>query len=244
VTSASPRSKGGLAAPVTVSAALHALVVTAFVLTAPAPRPPSPPVYRVNLVAAPPGERAVGVVGPQPEPPTPTKAPTPPRPVTSAPDAAAAPARPRREPPRRTPAQATPTTEPATPPPRVEPQTPAPTAGGGPVGGRGADVATVRTEGIEFPYPGYLQNIVRQIALRFKPPRGGARRAEVMFLIHRDGTISNLNFRVASGSYAFDVEARGAVESAAEAGAFGPLPRGFPDDVLPVIFSFDPRLIR
>jgi outer membrane biosynthesis protein TonB len=65
-----------------------------------------------------------------------------------------------------------------------------------------------------------------------------------MFLIHRDGTISNLNFRVASGSYAFDVEARGAVESAAQAGAFGPLPRGFPDDVLPVIFSFDPRLIR
>jgi protein TonB len=105
-------------------------------------------------------------------------------------------------------------------------------------------VATVRTEGIEFPYPGYLQNIVRQIALRFKAPRGGARRAEVMFLIHRDGTISNLNFRVASGSYAFDVEARGAVESAAQAGAFGPLPRGFPDDVLPVIFSFDPRLIR
>jgi len=102
----------------------------------------------------------------------------------------------------------------------------------------------VRTEGIEFPYPGYLQNIVRQIALRFKPPRGTNRRAEVMFLIHRDGSVSNLNFRVASGSYAFDVEARGAVESAAEARAFGPLPRGFPDDVLPVIFSFDPRLIR
>jgi outer membrane biosynthesis protein TonB len=224
-----------------VSAALHAMVVTAFVLTAPAPRPPPPPVYRVNLVAAPPGERAIGVVRPQPQPPAETKAPTPPRPVTSAPDAA--PARPRREPPRRPPAQATPTPEPAKPAPRTE-QAPAPTAAGGPVGGRGADVATVRTEGIEFPYPGYLQNIVRQIALRFKPPRGGARRAEVMFLIHRDGTISNLNFRVASGSYAFDVEARGAVESAAQAGAFGPLPRGFPDDVLPVIFSFDPRLIR
>jgi periplasmic protein TonB len=243
VTVASPRSKSGLAAPVTVSAALHALMVTAFVLTAPAARPPSPPVYRVNLVAAPPGERAVGVVRPQPEPSTPSEAPPPPRPVTSTPDAAPAPARPRREPPR-TPAQATPTPEPAKPAPRVEPETPAPTAGGGPVGGRGADVASVRTEGIEFPYPGYLQNIVRQIALRFKPPRGGARRAEVMFLIHRDGTISNLNFRVASGSYAFDVEARGAVESAAQAGAFGPLPRGFPDDVLPVIFSFDPRLIR
>jgi protein TonB len=227
-----------------VSAALHALIATALVLTVPGQQPPSPPVYRVNLVAAPPGERAVGVVRPQPQPPAETKAPTPSRPVTSAPDAAPAPARPRREPPRRTPAQATPTPEPAKPAARTERDPPAPTAGGGPVGGRGADVATVRTEGIEFPYPGYLQNIVRQIALRFKPPRGGVRRAEVMFLIHRDGTISNLNFRVASGSYAFDVEARGAVESAAQAGAFGPLPRGFPDDVLPVIFSFDPRLIR
>jgi hypothetical protein len=65
-----------------------------------------------------------------------------------------------------------------------------------------------------------------------------------MFLIHRDGTISNLNFRVRSGLFAFDAEAQGAIESAAQAGAFGALPRGFPDDVLPVIFSFDPRLIR
>ena len=243
MTAAPPRSRSGLAAPVAVSAALHALVVTAFVLVAPTSPPPSPPVYRVNLVAAPPGERAIGVVRPQPQTPVETKAPTPSRPVTSAPDAAPAPARPRPERARRTPAQATPTPEPAKPAPRTAPEN-APAAGGGPVGGRGADVATVRTEGIEFPYPGYLQNIVRQIALRFKPPRGGARRAEVMFLIHRDGTISNLNFRVASGSYAFDVEARGAVEAAAQAGAFGPLPRGFPDDVLPVIFSFDPRLIR
>jgi hypothetical protein len=36
----------------------------------------------------------------------------------------------------------------------------------------------------------------------------------------------------------------GAVEAAARANAFGPLPQGFTDDVLPVIFSFDPRLIR
>jgi protein TonB len=228
-----------------VSAILHALVITAFVLIGPGPRPPSPPVYRVNLVAAPPGERAIGVVRPQPTPPPETKAPTPSRPVTSAPDPAAAPARPRREPPRRTPAQATPTPEPTKPAPRAQPEAAAPTAGGGPVGGRGADVATVRTEGIEFPYPGYLQNIVRQIALRFQHnPRWGTRRAEVMFLIHRDGSVSNLDFRVRSGLYAFDAEAQGAIESAAQAGVFGPLPRGFPDDVLPVIFSFDPRLIK
>jgi protein TonB len=240
VTAPPPRDGTGLAAPITISAALHAAVLAGLVVTAPGPPPPMPPVYRVNLVAAPPAERAIGVVRPPAASTPPPAAATPPRPVTSSPDAAPVPTKPRVQPPRRTPAQATPTPEP-TQPERTE--TKAPTAGGGPVGDKGADVATVRTEGIEFPYPGYLQNIVRQIALRFKPPRG-SRRAEVMFLIHRDGTISNLNFRVTSGSYAFDVEARGAVESAAEARAFGPLPRGFPDDVLPVIFSFDPRLIR
>jgi protein TonB len=243
VTQAPSRERSGLAAPVTVSALLHALVVAAFVIIGPAPQPASPPVYKVSLVAAPPGERAAGVVRPRPEPAPATKAPTPPRPVTSAPDAAPVPPKPRREPPPRTPAQATPTPEPAKPSARAEP-TPAPAAGGGPVGGRGADVATVRTEGIEFPYPGYLQNIVRQIAARFTPPRGTTARAEVAFLIHRDGSVSNFRFLISSRSYAFDVEARGAVEAAAEARAFGPLPRGFPDDVLPVIFSFDPRLIR
>ena len=45
-----------------------------------------------------------------------------------------------------------------------------------------------------------------------------------------------------SGVYSFDTEAMGAVEAAAR--SFGPLPSGFSDDVLPVIFSFDPRLIR
>jgi protein TonB len=120
----------------------------------------------------------------------------------------------------------------------------APRAGGGPEGGRGSDVANVRTEGIEFPFPGYLENVVRQIALRFVPPRGSSLRADVMFLIRRDGTVSNIRFVQSSGNYSFDVEARGAVEKAARERAFGPLPAGFSDDVLPVIFSFDPRLIR
>ena len=123
----------------------------------------------------------------------------------------------------------------------ARPETP-PRAGGGPTGGRGADVANVRTEGIEFPYPVYLQNVVRQIALQFKPDRGGALRAEVAFLIRRDGSISGLKLVTRSGSFSFDQDAMGAVEAASR--SFGPLPQGFTDDVLPVIFSFDPQLIR
>jgi protein TonB len=112
--------------------------------------------------------------------------------------------------------------------------------------GRGTDVVGVRTEGAEFPYPAYLENIVRQIALRFKVPRNSAARAEVMFVVRRDGSIvpNSLQFVSRSGNFAFDLEAQGAVEQAGAVKAFGPLPSGFADDVLPVVFSFDPRVLH
>jgi protein TonB len=139
------------------------------------------------------------------------------------------------------PAPATPTPAPTTRPTETAPAQP---AGGGQTGDRGTDVATVRTEGIEFPYPAYLQNIVRQIAQRFDPPRRGALSAEVTFLLRRDGSVADIRISTRSGNFEFDQDARGAIEAAARAGAFGPLPEGFPDDVLPVIFSFDPRVLR
>jgi protein TonB len=105
-------------------------------------------------------------------------------------------------------------------------------------------VANVSIRGLPFPYPGYLQNIVRQVALRFSPERGVALQADVAFLIHRDGSVSGIRVVKPSGSYAFDLEAQGAVEAAGAARAFGSLPQGFRDDVLPVTFSFDPRVIR
>lgn len=98
--------------------------------------------------------------------------------------------------------------------------------------------STVRTDGIDFPYPGYLNNISRQIALRFDPSdRDPTLRAEVMFLLHRDGSISNVRFLKRSGEYALDVEVQSAIEASASARAFGPLPAGFTDDVLPIVFA-------
>lgn len=248
-------SDSRMGVPLVASALLHGAVVAIALLLRGEPAPPMPPTYRVNLVAAPPGPRQIGVVrppdaAPAAEPATPAApkaapakaAPTPPRPVTESPDMAPAPTKkaPAKAPPRATATAPTPEKAGGKP----KPAAALPRAGGGPVGGTGTDVATVRTEGIEFPYPGYLENIVRQIALRFKPPRGSTLRADVVFILRRDGSIANLRFLKSSGSYAFDLEARGAVEAAAEAQAFGPLPRAFPDDALPVIFSFDPRLIR
>jgi outer membrane biosynthesis protein TonB len=249
VTAAAARELS-LRAPIIVSAALHLVVASAFLLTRGHSPPPMPPVYKVSLTAAPPGPRAVGEV--QPTPPVTPPAPTPEPP----PAPAAAPARSLPEPsrmpappkspkaskaPKAPPRAATPN---ATAPAAKAPAVPAPVAGGGPTGGRGADVANVQVAGINFPYPEYLQNVVRQIAVRFTPPRGGALTAVVAFMIRRDGSVAGIRLTTRSGVYSFDTEAMGAVDAAAQARAFGPLPQGFSDDVLPVIFSFDPRLIR
>jgi periplasmic protein TonB len=237
VTSAATRDDLSLRTPLVLSALLHLLVAAGFLVSR-APAPVStPPMYRVSLIAAPPGPRQIGVVRETPPEPIPTPpAPTPLSRATPEPERMKTPTKapPTRAPKVATPNAGAPTTKAA----------PAPRAGGGPTGGRGADVANVRTEGIEFPYPVYLQNVVRQIALQFKPSGNGALRAEVAFLIRRDGSISGLKLVARSGAFSFDQDAMGAVEAAARANAFGPLPQGFTDDVLPVIFSFDPRLIR
>jgi protein TonB len=226
-----------LALPLTFSTLGHAAVVAALIFVRPAPPRPMPPMYRVNIVAAPPGPRQEGIVVPPATAPTPPPAPAPPPPRAQTP--------PKAMPmPTKTPAKtvppATPTPVPTTTPPKAPPRQ----AGGGPTGDKGTDVATVRTEGVEFPFPGYLENIVRQIAKNFGEHRNTNARAEVQFLIRRDGSVSAISFITRSGDYSFDLDAQGAVESAGNSRAFGPLPNGFSDDVLPVIFSFDPAVVH
>lgn len=127
-----------------------------------------------------------------------------------------------------------------------------PTTGHGPATGatnatgaataRGHDVDDVRAVGLEFPFPGYLDNIVRQVRLRFEPTAARAGlHADLAFTIARDGSVTGLRLVRGSGNYAFDLEAQGAVEAAGAARAFGPLPDGFRASTLPVTFSFDPR---
>jgi protein TonB len=183
-------------------------------------------VYRVELVAAPRPEpearRAPEAVERPAERPAPT---TPARRTTVAPNTpprAETPAE--REPAPRT----TPKEEPL---PGEKPST-------------GTAPATVKVEGEAFPFPEYLANIVAQVYRRWQRPSGNTPlRAEVFFLVHRDGSISNLRFVTRSGSFAFDLEAQGAIEAAAGVG-FGPLPDGYGSDVLPVSFFFDPQRTR
>jgi periplasmic protein TonB len=228
-----------LAGPIGASALLHVGVLSVLLLLTTKAPVVSPPIYKVDIVAAPPGKRAIGIVPPTPAPPAPPIVTPPPPAHDVVPKAPVAPVH-KPAPPAAT--KATPMPAPAKAKP-VAPQTPLAKAGGGPTGGAGADVATVHIEGIDFPFPGYLENIVRQVALNFTPPDPSAQlKAEVAFLIRRDGTVFGFKFVSRSGDYSFDLEAQGAIEKAA--GAFGPLPDGFHDDVLPVVFSFDPRLLH
>ncbi len=216
----------GLATTGTV--ALHA-VVAVVLFAAPATVQTVPPVYRVELVAAP---------RPQPQA---RRAPEAVQRPAQRPPAAPRPAR------RTTVADAPP---PPTPEPAVE-REPAPrtTPDVEPLPDEtpstGSDPATVKTAGQAFPYPEYLNNVVAQIYRRWQRPGGNvALRAEVFFLIHRDGSVSSLRFVTRSGSFGFDLEAQGAIEAAGNAGAFGSLPDGYANDVLPVNFFFDPQKTR
>jgi len=237
-------------APFTISAVLHGALALLLFNTLREQKPVAlPPMYRVEIVAAPAGERAIGEV--KSEQANAAKAVTQPSAAQSTvkempvPTAKPAPKTPARVTP--SDAKPKPATKAGAPEAKATPQpkTEAPKAGGGPVGDKGTDVATVRSDGIEFPFPGYLNNIVRQIALRFKPRNPAARlKAEVRFLIHRDGSVSGIEYIRRSGNFSFDLEASGAVEAASSARAFGPLPDGFPDDVLPVVFAFDPAFLK
>ena len=233
----SRRAPRSLAGPIGVSLVLHAAVILPLLHLHTASSASMPPMYKVELIAAPAGDRAVGVVAPTPAPVVPTKAPPKAATKEAKPVAKVKAAKSKPVPKRvvqATPQMATKTTTPVT---------NAPKAGGGPEGGKGADVEGIKTEGIDFPYKGYLQNIVRQIALNFSPKGNvGALRAEVFFMIGRDGKVTGFKFLSRSGNLSFDIEAQGAVDAGSR--SFGALPSGYADDVLPIVFSFDPSKLK
>jgi len=206
--------------------ALHGTAVGVLFSTPPIIDRSMPPLYRVDLVAAPQvatqQRRAPEVVQRPAERPAPV-----------------VPQRPRRTSVAETPPPPTPAPEEKEPAPRTNPAEVAPDV----QPSTGSDPATVKTTGVEFPFPEYLRNIVAQVYRQWqRPPRNVSLRAEVMFFVHRDGTLSNFQFTQRSGSFGFDMEAQGAIEAAAQ--FFGALPVGYPADVLPVSFFFDPSTAR
>ncbi len=233
---AEPRLGGGFAA----SVLFHGALVAAFFLLRPGTPPPSPPVYRVQLFAAPPGPPAIGVVQDQPTPTPPQTKPEKPKPAPKPVVTRPAP----KPTPKSVPAvkQSTPTPPTKVAPPKEE--APQPVAAGGETGGKGADVGNVDTGGLDFPYPGYTSNIIRQLILAWGQ---GAPRydAVVRFTIKRDGTVDPESIQlVVHGNYQNDRRAIGAVEQVADAKLFGTLPPGFREDILPVTVRFTPSMFK
>src|SRR5262249_31007306 len=161
----------------------------------------TPPTYAVHLVAAPdppPDQRKAPDVVQREAAPPPQAAPLPKR--APVPKTTPAPVPPPNADPKRR--EAAPKTAPT---PRAPGEAPS----------TGHDAATVSTEGQQFPYPEYLQNIVSQVLRRWqRPEQSTPLEAEVSFFVHRDGSVSGLQFTKRSGNFSFDLEAEGAVESA------------------------------
>ena len=203
--------------------AVHGLALTFFLASASGARS-APPTYRVRLVAAPdltpdqrPAPPAVEREAAPKEPPAPTAKPAPKNTASTAAPPPVADSKKREAAPRTTPAARLPGEAPST----------------------GSDVATVSTEGVEFPFPEYLQNIVSQVLRRWQRPlENTPLEAEVGFMVHRDGSVTDLQFVKRSGNFAFDLEAQGAIEEAGRFKAFGTLPDGWVPDVLFVRFYF------
>jgi protein TonB len=198
-------------------------VVGALLFGSPAGRTRLPPTYTVRLIAAPaadlePRKAPEAFERPAEEKPAPLPAKSPRSTVSRA-----TPPPTRDQTTREAAPRTTPTTQPL---PGEKPST-------------GNDPLTVSTEGVAFPFPEYTNNIVVQIARRWQRPFDATPlQAEIGFLIHRDGSISDIQFLRRSGSFAFDLEAQGAIEAAGTFKAFGALPDGWPADVLFIRFYF------
>ena len=221
------RRRGRNPAPVgmafTGTLVVHGAVV-ALLFTTPDGRTRLPPTYTVRLIAAPVADLEArkapeAFERPAEEKPAPLPAAKSPRSTVSR----ATPPPTRDQTTREAAPRTTPTTQPL---PGERPST-------------GNDVATVSTEGVAFPFPEYLQNIVGQVLRRWQRPGQSTRlEAEVSFFVHRDGSVTDLQFIKRSGNFAFDLEAQGAVEEAGRFRAFGALPDGWTADVLFVRFYF------
>lgn len=96
----------------------------------------------------------------------------------------------------------------------------------------------VHMEGLRRDYPGYYENIIRQMnrCMRFSGP--GGLKTSVYFTINRDGSVdgNKIEFVTRSGNAGFDFAVMEAVECAGS-GRFGVLPEELGFDSFPIIFE-------
>jgi outer membrane biosynthesis protein TonB len=226
--------------PVLMSVGLHLAILVPVVAFTRAPRPTEFETIRITLVSMP---APVEATRPAPPEPSPEPAPEPeqpaPEPPAEQPRPEPVPEQPRPTPPPPRPAEPPRTERPTpprpTPPPATTPATP-PAANPTP----GADGLNIQTEGRDFPFPEYLNNVIVQVHRYFRWTDGGTPRATIYFEIMSDGSVRGLRVVRPSGNVRFDFAVQGAVETAGNRGAFGPLPDAFAGGSLPVQLEVEP----
>ncbi len=218
-----------------LSLAVHALLLVPLVVFAKPPEPMEFETIKLNLVSPPPAE----VVEPEPAPPEPEPRPEPqPQPVQERPEpepeAEAVEPEPEPEPeperediekPPETPERQAETEPTEQPPDSAE------------VGGENLNIAT---EGREFPFPEYLSNVIIQVNRYFRWSDDSRPVGVVYFEITPDGRARSIRMVRPSGNLRFDFAVQGAVETAGNRGAFGPLPDAYAGGFLPVQLEIEP----
>jgi protein TonB len=213
-----------------ISLAIHAILLVPLVLFA---KPPEPMEFEtvsleVHLMAEEPAELQPAPAPPEPEPqpePQPVQEQPDPEPsqVTEEPELEPEPEREDIEKPPETPDPQPETTE--------EP------ADSAVAGGENLNIAT---EGREFPFPEYLSNVIVQVNRYFRWNDDSQPLGVVYFEITPDGAVRNIRMVRPSGNLRFDFAVQGAVETAGNRGAFGPLPEAYAGGFLPVQLEIEP----
>jgi outer membrane biosynthesis protein TonB len=211
---------------VLVSLGLHLAVLVPLVAFTRLPREVQFETIRINLVSMP---TPVEATEPATPPPAPEPEPEPePEPVMAEPEPEPEPPRPEPTPPPPQRTERPPAPRPT--PPRPTPAEPTP----------GAEGLNIETEGREFPFPEYLNNVIIQVNRYFRWTEGGNPRAMIYFEIMSDGSVRNIRMVRSSGNIRFDFAVQGAVETAGNRGEFGPLPEGYAAPTLPVQLEVEP----
>lgn len=218
-----------------ISLALHLLIVVPLLFLARPPQPLEFETIAINLVSPPPAEAQApevveAAVQPEPEPEPVAPEPTP-QAVKEPPKTPPEPKKEEIEKPETEKPPETPEPKPETKP----SDRPAPDSAV--VGG---DDLNIRTEGREFTHTAYLENVLTQVRRYFRWPETTRPKGVVYFEILRDGSVRNIRMHQPSGNIQFDFRVMGAVETAAQRGAFGALPDDYVPDILPVRLEVEP----
>jgi hypothetical protein len=215
-----------------------------------APQPTPPPPQPAQPRPTPPAPREQPRAAQPATPPAqPRQQPAPARQTPPQQQPAPAPARqtppPREQPPAAAPPAARPAPAQSSPPRQGEPAArPAPSTGQQPSpASPGGENLAIRTEGAVCPSEAYCNNIAAMVQRYFRrPPNAYSDRGDVCFRIARDGSVADLEVQRLRGSFQFRLALMEAVEQAARRNEFGPLPRQFASDWLPVCVGVTPQM--